>query len=130
MASLTGRWLLAAGTALLLGAALWAGSTARLEAIATRPLLPTRFDHKFHRSVACVDCHHNFAERGLGPKGCYACHKAWGTTELRRIDTVFHTFCTDCHRRRQAAGEKAGPVKACAACHTAPDPGRLTVRRR
>ena len=52
MASLTGRWLLAAGTALLLGAALWAGSTARLEAIATRPLLPTGFDHKFHRSVA------------------------------------------------------------------------------
>ena len=129
MASLTGRWLLAAGTALLLGAALWAGSTARLEAIATRPLLPTRFDHKFHRSVACVDCHHNFAERGLGPKGCYACHKAWGTTELRRIDTVFHAFCTDCHRRETAAGKAAGPVKSCAACHRAPDATRLPVRR-
>lgn len=129
MASLIGRGLVAAGAALLVGVALWAASTARLEAIATRPLLPTRFDHKFHRSVACVTCHHNFAERGLGPKGCYACHKAWGTTELRRIDSMFHAFCTDCHRRRQAAGEKAGPVKACAACHTEPDPGRLSVRR-
>ena len=125
MASLRGRWLIALGALLVLAAALWVGSVARLEAIATRPLLPTRFDHKFHRSVACVTCHHNYAERGLGPGGCFACHKAWGTTELRRIDTMFHTFCTDCHRRRQAAGEKAGPVKACAACHVAPDPQRL-----
>ena len=60
----------------------------------------------------CVTCHHNFVQRGLGPKPCYACHKAWGTTELRRIDTVFHTFCTDCHRRWGVAGEKAGPVKS------------------
>ncbi|MGD9507228.1 MAG: cytochrome c3 family protein [Geminicoccaceae bacterium] len=114
---------------LLVAGALWLGSTVRLEAIASRPLLPTRFDHKFHRTVQCVTCHHNFAERGLGPGGCYACHKDWGTTELRRIDLVFHTFCTDCHRREEAAGEKAGPVKACAACHVAPSPGRLRINR-
>ena len=36
-----------------------------------------------------MTCHHNFVDRGLGPGGCYACHKAWGTTELRRIDAVF-----------------------------------------
>lgn len=114
---------------LLLAGALWAGSTARLEAIAARPLLPTRFDHKFHRTVQCVTCHHNFAEHGLGPGGCYACHKRWGTTELRRIDSVFHAFCTDCHRRREAVGEAAGPVKSCAACHTQPSPGRLRVQR-
>lgn len=123
------RALLVAVGLALLGAALWAGSTARLEAIATRPLLPTRFDHKFHRAVQCVACHHNFAERGLGPGGCYACHKDWGSSETRRIDILFHAFCTDCHRREQAAGEKAGPVKACAACHVAPEQGRLRVRR-
>jgi predicted CXXCH cytochrome family protein len=93
------------------------GSSLRLERIADRPLLPTRFDHKFHKRVNCVACHHNFVDRGLGPGGCYACHKVWGTTELRRIDAVFHAFCTDCHRRLQAAGENAGPVKSCAACH-------------
>lgn len=123
------RALLVSLALLLVAGALWAGSTARLEAIATRPLLPTRFDHKFHRTVQCVTCHHNFSERGLGPGGCYACHKAWGTTELRRIDLVFHTFCTDCHRREDAAAEQAGPVKACAACHTQPSPGRLRVQR-
>ena len=116
--------------AVMVGAgALWAASAARLPAIATRPLLPTRFDHKFHTTVGCVTCHHNFAERGLGAKGCYACHKAWGTTEPRRIDTVFHAFCTDCHRRKDGAGEKAGPVKSCAACHVAPGASRLPVRR-
>lgn len=120
--------LVVLGLALAAGA-LWAASTARLEAIATRPLLPTRFDHKFHRTVQCVACHHNFADRGLGPGGCYACHKEWGTTELRRIDIMFHAFCTDCHRRREAAGEPAGPVKACAACHTTPSTGRLRVTR-
>ena len=96
--------------------------------LASAPLLPTRFDHKFHRGVNCVTCHHNFLGPRLGPQPCLACHKAWGTTEWRRIDTVFHTFCTDCHRTRQAAGLKAGPVKACAACHVAPGAGRLAVR--
>ena len=116
---------LAAATAALLA---W-GSATRLEVIARRPLLDTGFDHGRHRTANCVACHHNFAERGLGPKPCYACHKAWGTTELRRIDTVFHAFCTDCHRRETAAGKAAGPVKSCAACHRAPDATRLPVRR-
>jgi predicted CXXCH cytochrome family protein len=106
-----------AAAAVLVAVGLSYGSSLRLERIAQRPLLPTRFDHKFHKSVNCLTCHHNFVDRGLGPGGCYACHKAWGTTESRRIDTVFHAFCTDCHRRLRAAGEKAGPVKSCAACH-------------
>ena len=87
------------------------GSAVRLGAIAHWPLLATRFDHKFHKGVNRVTCHHNFVERGLGPKPCYACHKAWGTTELRRIDTVFHTFCTrlpppvGCRRRESRPGQ-------------------------
>ena len=121
-------YLMAMAVALAAAGLAW-GSAVRLGAIADRPLLATRFDHKFHKGVNCVTCHHNFVERGLGPKPCYACHKAWGTTELRRIDTVFHTFCTDCHRRWDAAGEKAGPVKSCAACHVPPDADRLAVRR-
>ncbi len=92
-------------------------SEIRLGWIARQPLLPTRFDHKFHKTVACTTCHHNFGKRSLGPQRCLDCHKAWGTTEARRIDTVFHAFCTGCHAERRSAGEKAGPVKACAACH-------------
>lgn len=113
----------------LLAAGLAWGSSLRLEAIARRPLLDTRFDHQFHKGVNCVACHHNFVERGLGPKSCYACHKAWGTTELRRIDMMFHAFCTDCHRREAAAGRTAGPVKSCAACHVAPGADRVPVHR-
>ena len=123
------RWTLAAAAATLgIGLLVW-GSHVRLEAIAARPLLATGFDHGRHRTVACTTCHHNFGTRGLGTKTCYACHKAWGTTELRRIDVVFHAFCTDCHRREAAAGRDAGPVKACAACHRPGDAHRLPVRR-
>lgn len=96
---------------------LWSFSGLRLEWLADARPLPTRFDHARHRSVNCITCHHNFRDRRLGPKGCIACHKDWGTTEARRIDTVFHAFCTDCHRRRVADGAKAGPPKSCAACH-------------
>ncbi|MEK0083472.1 cytochrome c3 family protein [Benzoatithermus flavus] len=113
------RVALLASAGLVTAGVLWLGSGLRLERIAERPLLPTRFDHKFHTGVNCTTCHHNFRERGLGTKPCLACHKAWGTTEARRIDTVFHAFCTDCHRREQATGAKAGPVKACVACHVA-----------
>jgi predicted CXXCH cytochrome family protein len=102
---------------LVLVGAWWLGSSWRLERIAARPLLPTRFGHEFHDGVNCTTCHHNFGRRGLGTKTCLACHKAWGTTESRRIDIVFHAFCTDCHRREWALGRKAGPVKACDACH-------------
>jgi predicted CXXCH cytochrome family protein len=107
----------------------WLGSSVRLARLAEQPLLPTRFDHKFHKQINCTTCHHNFLDRRLGARTCLACHKAWGTSETRRIDIVFHAFCTDCHRRRWAAGEKAGPVKACAACHVDPDAARFAIGR-
>lgn len=115
----------AGGTALV--TALLVASQVRLGWLASEPLLPTRFDHKFHRDVTCVACHHNFIGPRLGPRTCLACHKAWGTSEGRRIDTVFHAFCTGCHRARQGAGLQAGPVKACAGCHVEP---RSARRRR
>lgn len=121
------RWVVAVLATLSLATLLLGASSLRLERIAGRPLLPTRFDHKFHKAVACTTCHHNFTDRSLGPKRCLACHKAWGTTEARRIDTVFHALCTDCHARLRADGRKAGPVKACAACHVRPDAGRFRV---
>jgi predicted CXXCH cytochrome family protein len=111
------RWLAVTVAGVLLVAASIMASQVRLGRLASGPLLPTRFDHKFHRGINCVTCHHNFTGPRLGPQPCLACHKAWGTTEWRRIDTVFHAFCTDCHRARQAAGLEAGPVKGCAACH-------------
>lgn len=103
--------------ALFLILAAWSASELRLGAMVRQPLLPTRFDHGDHRGVACITCHHNFRDRGLGAGGCLRCHKAWGTTEARRIDVMFHAFCTGCHRQRQTAGEASGPVKGCAACH-------------
>jgi Class III cytochrome C family len=106
-----------AGLILVVSVGLVTASRQRLALIAKEPLLPTRFDHKFHTSVACITCHHNFVQRSLGPKRCLPCRKDWGTTEERRIDTVFHDFCTGCHRARAAAGEKAGPTKGCASCH-------------
>lgn len=119
------RGLTFAVAGVLLAAAAIGASQVRLGWLASAPLLPTRFDHKFHRGINCVTCHHNFTGPRLGPQPCLACHKAWGTTEGRRIDTVFHAFCTDCHRSRQAAGLKAGPVKSCAACHVE----RMSMRR-
>lgn len=103
--------------ALALAAAGWWFSGVRLAWLAEARPLPTRFDHARHRGVNCITCHHNFRDRGLGTKGCIQCHKDWGTSEARRVDTVFHAFCTDCHRRLRAAGREAGPVKSCAACH-------------
>jgi predicted CXXCH cytochrome family protein len=112
------RWLLLLALLTATSAGIWSFSSLRLEWLAeTRPR-PTRFDHAHHRSVNCITCHHNFRDRSLGPQGCIACHKSWGTTETRRVDTVLHAFCTDCHRRLRAAGAKAGPVKSCAACHS------------
>lgn len=117
------RIAIAATFVLLAATALAVGSNQRLAWLAERRGPPTRFDHVPHKVVNCTTCHHNFRDRKLGSQGCIACHKAWGTTEARRIDTVFHTFCTDCHRRRQATGMKAGPVKSCAACHAPPEAG-------
>ena len=118
-----GKW----AALLILAAVLAVGlpwfSGLRLEWLADRPSLPTGFDHAPHRRIGCVACHHNFLNRALGPKTCVGCHKDWGTTEARRVDQVFHAFCTDCHRRLRAAGAKAGPVASCAACH-----GRRRVR--
>lgn len=125
------RWrhaAIAAALALCV-AGLAVASRARVAAIAQGPLLPTRFDHKFHTAIGCVTCHHNFLDRSLGPKSCLACHKAWGTSESRRIDVVFHAFCTECHQQRQIAGAAAGPVKSCAACHVAGKASRFTVGR-
>lgn len=110
-------WLVALALVALLAAGAWGFSGLRLEWLARARPLPTRFDHADHRGVNCVTCHHNFRDRSLGPKGCVGCHKDWGTAEARRVDTVFHAFCTDCHARLRAAGNKAGPVKGCAACH-------------
>ena len=105
-------------------------SRLRTKAIAERPLLATRFDHGFHRTVNCTTCHHNFVGADLGAKRCLPCHKAYGTSEATRIDVLFHGFCTDCHRQLQAEARPSGPVKACAACHVENKPGRFLIDRR
>jgi hypothetical protein len=106
-----------------------AASNWRLERLATRALLPTRFEHAAHKTVACTTCHHNFVGERLGGKRCLACHKGLTRTEGMRIDTLFHDFCTSCHRSERAAGRKSGPVKACASCHIAAGSATFRIER-
>jgi hypothetical protein len=97
--------------------ALHGASQWRLERLAARPLLPTKFAHADHRGVNCTTCHHNFVGQRLGGRRCLACHKALTRDAGLRIDTLFHEFCTSCHRVERAALRASGPVKACASCH-------------
>jgi hypothetical protein len=100
----------------LLVAAIAALRPARLEA---RPLLPLAFAHADHQTVNCVGCHHEFVD--ATPRGpCLECHKT-DRTVAARIEPLFHELCLGCHVERQRAGEDGGPVRRCAACHTADD---------
>jgi Class III cytochrome C family len=105
---------LAALAALLVAA--WRG---RADAIETRPLLPLTFAHVDHRTVNCITCHHNFVDAS-GQGLCIDCHKTDAKVRLS-IETIFHTFCRNCHVAKRADGDDAGPVRRCADCHTADD---------
>lgn len=111
------RRLAVALAAVILAALLWEGvSRLRVAAIAAAPLLRSQFAHADHRRTGCAHCHHNFTD-GTGTLSCYNCHKKETRSETTRIDTVFHDFCTGCHRTEHAAGLKSGPLRACSACH-------------
>ena len=104
--------LAAAVAAAGLGWALW---QERLRAAA--PMLPVTFGHIDHRSVNCVACHHNYAD-DTGNGLCFDCHKTDPRVSAR-VETQFHDLCMGCHVDQQRAEEDGGPVRACAACHTA-----------
>jgi predicted CXXCH cytochrome family protein len=85
---------------------------------AAREALPLTFAHADHRSVNCIDCHHNFADTtGQGP--CLACHRSTPALAAA-LEVEFHDLCRGCHVRTRRAGNDAGPVRRCSECH-APD---------
>ena len=125
------RWRHAALSAALAlcVAGLAVASRARVAAIAQGPLLPTRFDHKFHTAIGCVTCHHNFLDRSLGPKSCLACHKAWARPSPGGSTSCFMPSAPSAINNGRSPGAAAGPVKSCAACHVADKASRFAVGR-
>jgi hypothetical protein len=89
---------------------------ARLMSLRSSPVDHARFLHDDHTGFVCTTCHHNFTDR-TGTENCITCHKTLSTSEMMRVDRLFHAFCTDCHRQESLAGRKSGPLDHCTACH-------------
>lgn len=119
VAAIARPWRAAAGVAALAAVSFlsvgWIGE-ARMATLRSAAFDQRIFDHATHGDVTCTTCHHNFLD-GSGQENCIACHKAASHDERTRIDRTFHAFCTACHAERRWAGEKAGPVQSCHACH-------------
>ena len=108
-----------AGARIVVGAALVAIVVMlivlREKNIADAPMLPVNFAHMDHKSVNCIDCHHNFTDStGLGL--CFQCHKT-DPTIAAHIEQQFHDLCRNCHVEKQALAEDGGPTRQCFACH-------------
>lgn len=111
---------LVATLALFVGAIAWLamGSVAetRLTSLRQTPIDHARFLHTDHAGLACAGCHHNFVDR-TGTENCLTCHKRLSVSETTRIDSMFHAFCSDCHRTDKRAGGQFGPIDDCNGCH-------------
>ncbi|MCG7505933.1 cytochrome c3 family protein [Mesorhizobium retamae] len=111
---------LAATLALFISAIAWLaiGSMAetRLAGLRQAPIDHARFLHTDHTGLACAGCHHNFVDR-TGTENCLSCHKRLSVSEASRIDSMFHAFCSECHRADNRAGRKFGPIDDCNGCH-------------
>jgi len=110
--------VIAISTALLIGLflalAAWSG---RPSVRAERASLPMTFAHADHHAAGCATCHHNFVDSvGFGGQ-CIECHQT-DTSVAHLVEQQFHDLCRGCHVERRAAGERAGPVRQCRACHT------------
>jgi predicted CXXCH cytochrome family protein len=90
---------------------------ARLADLRSSPVDHARFLHDDHTGFVCTTCHHNFTDR-TGTENCITCHKQLSTSEARRVDRLFHAFCTGCHRRESLAGHRSGPLDHCTGCHS------------
>lgn len=78
-------------------------------------VLPMTFSHSSHFGKPCATCHHEFADRTIGPT-CMTCH----VTDHRvapLLAAQFHTLCQSCHLDESAAGRPSGPTRRCIACH-------------
>jgi predicted CXXCH cytochrome family protein len=77
------------------------------------------FPHDKHRSVDCIQCHHNFVDRS-GQGSCIDCHRSRTAGIQVGIEARFHDFCLGCHRDPPAHFTSHGPVTGCEACHNSP----------
>jgi predicted CXXCH cytochrome family protein len=74
------------------------------------------FPHDKHRSVNCIQCHHNFADR-TGTDSCISCHRSGRAAIRVGAEARFHDFCLGCHRDPPAYLTGHGPVTGCDTCH-------------
>jgi predicted CXXCH cytochrome family protein len=95
-----------------------AGSTLKLR----EPLVPRGvslaldFPHEKHRSVNCIQCHHNFVDRS-GQGSCIACHRSRSAGIQVGSEARFHDFCLGCHRDPPLHLMDHGPTTGCEVCH-------------
>ncbi|HTV49605.1 MAG TPA: cytochrome c3 family protein [Steroidobacteraceae bacterium] len=78
--------------------------------------LTLAFPHDKHRSINCVQCHHNFIDRS-GTESCISCHRSRAAAIRIGAEARFHDFCLGCHRDALAHGRSHGPVTGCDTCH-------------
>lgn len=74
------------------------------------------FPHDKHRSVNCIQCHHNFADR-TGSGSCISCHRSRRPDIVVGAEARFHDFCLSCHREPPGDPTHHGPVTGCSTCH-------------
>ncbi len=87
-----------------------------LQPATTHSLLPAYLPHEKHTTVACVTCHHNFADKtGMG--SCLDCHRSDRSDLTQSSEATFHTFCRSCHTALAGTSSKHGPTRACSTCH-------------
>ena len=101
-----------------------------LEPVATPTLLPVNFPHEKHRTVGCVQCHHNFTDK-TGTGSCLDCHRSTTRADLTAsAEATFHVFCRNCHTQlAQTTTDKHGPTRECSTCHAkAPLSGATALR--
>jgi predicted CXXCH cytochrome family protein len=84
------------------------------------------FPHDQHRSVNCIQCHHNFTDRS-GEDSCISCHRSRRAAIRVSAEARFHDFCLGCHRDPPVYLSGHGPVTGCNTCH-APLGRTLTER--
>jgi peptidoglycan/LPS O-acetylase OafA/YrhL len=89
-----------------------------LKPVATPSLLPVNFPHEKHRTVGCVQCHHNFTDK-TGTGSCLDCHRSTTRTDLTAsAEATFHVFCRNCHTQMaRTTTDKHGPTRECSTCH-------------
>ncbi len=104
------------------------GLKAPAEKIVIKGKKPARFNHSIHIEMGlnCARCHHDGDHKPLTAEAigvlpnadqlkCVNCHNSkFANKKLRKLKTIFHARCRDCHK--EGYNGKKGPTK-CNSCH-------------